>query len=89
MAFNYDRVIRHAVCCTISKVYPIFIPHHVKKCGVLCYTLHSKTCVECPSVHQSLRAWFSLSMESSILPIFFNLGIRFDIGKECLEIADG
>ena len=34
------------------KLY-LFIPHHFKKCGVLCYTLRSKTCVrECvpPSV---------------------------------------
>ena len=33
--------------------------------------------------------WFSLSVFSIPLPIFFKLGMRVDIVKECSEIADG
>ena len=33
--------------------------------------------------------WFSLSIFGIPLPIFFKLGMRVDIGKECPEIADG
>ena len=32
---------------------------------------------------------FSLSIFGIPLPIFFKLGMRFDIGKECSGIADG
>ena len=77
-------------------VLPLFIPRHFKKCRVLCYTLHSKICVRvsgspsvCPSVHPSVSASFQLSARCIFQPIFFKLGIRVDIGKECLWIADG
>ena len=36
-----------------------------------------------------IRNWFSLSIFGIFLPIFFKLGIRVDIGEECLGIADG
>ena len=36
-----------------------------------------------------VRNWFSLSIFGIFLPIFFRLGIRVDIGEECLGIADG
>ena len=36
-----------------------------------------------------VRNWFSLSIFGIPLPIFFNLGMRVDIGKECPGIADG
>ena len=134
-------------------VLSIFIPHHFKKCRVLCYTLHSKNYVwvsvclyicpsvgppACPSVRPSAHRfhyllgaffnqfssnliwefilgrsvlslqmgkfwqistelrplinvwnWFSLSIFGIPLPIFFKLGMRVDIVKECSRIADG
>ena len=36
-----------------------------------------------------VRNWFSLSIFGISLPIFFKLGIRVDIGEECLWITDG
>ena len=36
-----------------------------------------------------VRNWFSLSIFAIPLPIFFKLGMRVDIGKECPWIADG
>ena len=36
-----------------------------------------------------LKNWFSLSIFGIPLPIFFKLGMRVDIGKECPGIADG
>ena len=36
-----------------------------------------------------VRNWFLLSIFGISLLIFFKLGIIFDIGKECLGIADG
>ena len=37
-----------------------------------------------------VRNWFSISIIFGIpLPIFFKLGIRVDIVKECSGIADG
>ena len=33
--------------------------------------------------------WFSLSIFGIPLPIFFKLGIRVDIVKECCGIVDG
>ena len=36
-----------------------------------------------------VRNWFSLSIVDIPLPIFFKLGMRVDIGKECPGIADG
>ena len=36
-----------------------------------------------------IRNWFSLSIFSIPLPIFFKLGMIVDIGKECPGIADG
>ena len=36
-----------------------------------------------------VRNWFSLSIFGIPLPIFFKLGKRVDIGKECPGIADG
>ena len=35
------------------------------------------------------RNWFSFSIFGISLPIFFKLGKRVDIGKECPGIADG
>ena len=35
-----------------------------------------------------VRNWFLLSIFCIFLPIFFKLGIRVDIGEECLGIAD-
>ena len=36
-----------------------------------------------------VRNWFSLSIFGIPLPIFFKLGMRVDIVKECSWIADG
>ena len=36
-----------------------------------------------------VRNGFSLSIFGIPLPIFFKLGMRIDIGKECPGIADG
>ena len=36
-----------------------------------------------------VRSWFSLSIFGIPLPIFFKLGMRVGIGKECPGIADG
>ena len=36
-----------------------------------------------------IRNWFSLSIFGIPLPIFFKLGMRVDIVKECSGIADG
>ena len=36
-----------------------------------------------------VRNWFSLSIFGIPLPIFFKLGMRVDIVKECSGIADG
>ena len=36
-----------------------------------------------------IRNGFSLSFFGIFLPIFFKLGIRVDIEKQCLGIADG
>ena len=36
-----------------------------------------------------VRNWFSLSILGIPLPIFFKLGMRVDIMKECSGIADG
>ena len=40
----------------------------------------------CPLI--DVRNWFH-SLSLAFLPIFFKLGIRVDIGMECLVIADG
>ena len=40
-------------------------------------------------VRPSIRASIQLSARCIFQPIFFKLGIRVDIGKECLGIADG
>ena len=37
----------------------------------------------------SVRQCFVFTLGSIFLPIFFKLGTRGDIGKECLGIADG
>ena len=55
-----------ATCIRPKWLSSVFIHRHFKKCGVLCYTLHSKNCVRvsvclsislfvCPSVRQSDR----------------------------------
>ena len=36
-----------------------------------------------------VKNWFSLSIFGIPLPIFFKLGMRVDIVKECSGIADG
>ena len=36
-----------------------------------------------------IRNWFSLSIFGIPLPIFFKLGMRVNIVKECSGIADG
>ena len=36
-----------------------------------------------------VRNWFSLSIFGIPLPIFFKLGMRVDIAKECPWISDG
>ena len=36
-----------------------------------------------------VRNWFSLSILRIFLSIYFKLGIRVDIVKECLGITDG
>ena len=36
-----------------------------------------------------VRNYFSLSIFDILLPIFFKLAMRVDIGKECPRIADG
>ena len=36
-----------------------------------------------------VRNWFSLSIFGILLPIFFKLGMRVIIVKECSGIADG
>ena len=36
-----------------------------------------------------VRNWFSLSIFAIPLHIFFKLGMRVDIGKECPGIANG
>ena len=36
-----------------------------------------------------VRNWFSLSIFGILLPIFFKLWEKVDIGKECPGIADG
>ena len=36
-----------------------------------------------------VRNWFSLSIFGIPLPIFFKLGMKVDIVKECSGIADG
>ena len=41
----------------------------------------------CPLI--DVRNWFSLSIFGITLPIFFKLGMRVDIVKECSGIADG
>ena len=35
-----------------------------------------------------VRNWFSLSIFGIPIPIFFKLGMRVDIVKECSQIAD-
>ena len=71
----------------------IFIPRHLKKCGVLCYTLQKKFAFECPSVRLSVRPSVSVSFPGSILsiyrPIFFKLCIGVHIRKEWSGIEDG
>ena len=39
----------------------IFIPRHLKKCGVLCCTLQKKLAFECPSVRPSALHFRALS----------------------------
>ena len=36
-----------------------------------------------------VKTSFPLYISNSFLPIFFKLCMKVDIGKECLEIADG
>ena len=48
-----------------------------------------KFAFECPSVRPSVSASFQLSARCNFQPIFFKLGIRVDIEKMCLWIADG
>ena len=65
----------------------LFIPRHFEKCGVLCYTLHSKIALKRTSVRPSVHRFHSAG--SIFLPIFFKLAMRVDIGKECPGIEDG
>ena len=86
----------YIVCKT--RAYRLYIffsflyPDTFKKCGGLCYTLRQKIAFECPSVRLSVRlsvsTSFSISTGHIFLPIFLKLGIRVDIEKECLGIAD-
>ena len=41
------------------------------------------------SPFKNLQTSVRSSVSASFQPIFLKLGIRVDIGKECLEIADG
>ena len=88
-----STVIADTIYLAISHFcFAVFIPRHFKKCRVLCYTLRSKIFVQVSfplSVCPSVSASFQLSARCIFQPIFFKLGIRVDIGKECLVIADG
>ena len=48
--------------CRGIPIFLIFIPRHLKKCGVLCYTLQKKFAFECPSVRPSVRLSVCLSV---------------------------
>ena len=47
-------------------LYSVFIPRHLKKCRVLCYTLQKKFAFECPSVRLSVRPSVRLSVCLSV-----------------------
>ena len=73
-------------------VLRLFKPRHSQKFGVLCYTLRSKICIRVsvrPYVRLSVSASFTLFAGCIFQQIFFKLGMRVDIGKECPGIADG
>ena len=48
-----------------------FIPRHFKKCGVLCYTLHSKNCVQ-ESVYPYVRTCPRYIMRFAICTAVFS-----------------
>ena len=67
------------LCCSLYKnnitLNLLVIPRHFKKCGVLCYTLHSKNCVRvsvrsssCPSVRLSVCMSVCMSVRPSVRP---------------------
>ena len=67
--------------CSLGKPYVLFvlclfILHHFKKCGVLCYTLRSKICVRV-SVRPSALRFHSLP-GAIFKKMFFKHGIRVD-----------
>ena len=73
---------------------PLFLyPATLKSVGYYVIPSLQKFAFECPSVRLSVRrsisASFQLPARCIIQPIFFKFGIRVDIGKECLGIADG
>ena len=73
------------LCCSLYKnnitLNLLVIPRHFKKCGVLCYTLHSKNCVRvsvrsssCPSVRLSVCMSVCMSVRPFVRqPIVFTL----------------
>ena len=68
------------------RVVDLFLyPATLKSAGYYVIPSAQKFAFECPSVSAS----FQLSVRRIFQPIFFKLGIRVDIGKECLGIADG
>ena len=69
----------------IALLYPVTSSIRPSVCPSVCLSVR-------PSVHQrsvSTPFPFQLSARCIFQPIFFKLGIRVDIGKECLGIADG
>ena len=62
----------------------------IQKIAFECPSVRLSVCPSvCPSVRPSVSASFSLSAGSIFEPIFFKLGMRVDIGKECSGIANG
>ena len=62
-----------------------FIPHHLKKCGVLCYTRRKKIAFEGPSV----QTLFPGSIFQHLLTNFLQTLYMFISGMSCLGLKMG
>ena len=76
-------------CIYSSILTNVFLyPATLKSAGYYVIPSVQKFAFESPSIRPSVSASFKLSARCVFQPIFFKLGIRVDIGKECLGIAD-
>ena len=81
--------------CVINTIFFILFPATLKSVGYCVIPSVHKFVFECPSVCLSVRPSVRPSMlrfhslPGAFLTNFFKLGIRVDIGMDCLVVEDG